>query len=47
VREKIRTFSCAKSVEQFADSAAETGNGSLSGFAQMRLQFAECLLDRI
>jgi hypothetical protein len=47
MREEIRAFSCAKSAEQFAYSAAETRNGSLGGLAQKRLQFAESLLDRI
>ena len=47
MREEIYAFSCTKSSEQFADSAAETGNGLLGGLAQQRLQFAERLLDRI
>jgi hypothetical protein len=47
MREEICAFYWAKSAEQFSYSAAETGDGSLGGLAQKRLQFAECLLYRI
>lgn len=47
MREEIRAFFCAESAEQFPYSATEPGNGSLGGFAQKCLKFAEHLLDWI
>ena len=45
--EVVCAFSGAESSNQFPDSAAEAGNGSLSSLAQKRFQFAEGLLDWI
>src|SRR5271169_6178232 len=45
--EVVCALSGAERGNQFADPAAEMRNGSLGGLAQQRLQFAECLLDRI
>ncbi len=47
MREVVFTFFGAEFGDQFANLAAKGWNGSLSGLAQQRLQFAERLLDRI
>ncbi len=43
--QEISAFLCAESGQDAADSATEARNSLLGRFAQMRLQFAEGLLD--
>jgi hypothetical protein len=47
VREEMGAFCVAESRNQFSDSPAEAGNGSLRGLTQKRFKFAKCLLDRV
>jgi phage terminase large subunit-like protein len=47
VGEVVFTFFGAEFGDQFSNLAAKGWNGSLSGLAQQRLEFAERLLDRI